>query len=146
MTEQILFMPKLLEQLSTSLLSCGSCDDDMYIRLIYGEIGTFLHGTDYEYKMFIPITLQGLKICGEQTMCLQKAMCLQTVQLPLKLRGQGNFSKILDVLEERADRDNMVFVIGPLLEQENGRTILPRILEKRGYLHIQPCSRYRPKN
>lgn len=124
--------------LSEKMMKTGKTDDDIYIRLTYGHI-IELNKDAMEYYAIIFFddkfqpNLKGIR-----------ALNLQTIQIPKKLRGKKIFTRILDILEKRADEEDVVFLSAPFFEQEDGPTLLPEILGRRKYKNIQPIGKYRP--
>ena len=117
-------------------METGHNDEDIYIRLSYGIIVTLCEGTSYESRLFWD---------GDHPeLTGRRALNLMTVHIPLPFRRRGICTQILNILERRANKERVVFVVAPLLEQEHGPTLLPAILDRRGYRDIAPVGKFRP--
>ena len=132
-------LDRIYKGLSEKMMKTGNDDNDIYIRLGYDNIITLCEGTEYENMIFFDERFQpNLKGI--------RALNLQTLQIPKRLRGRKIFSHIIAILEKRADKERVVFLVAPLFEQEDGPTLLPGILDRRGYKNIQPVGKYRPND
>lgn len=74
-----------------------------------------------------------------------KALLLQMMWVPFDMRRQGVCKRILDALERRADRENVLLAVGPIMADENDNSFLGDLCAKRGYAPCMPFSYVRRK-
>lgn len=75
----------------------------------------------------------------------KKALLLQMMWVPFDMRRQGVCKRILDALERRADRENVLLAVGPIMADENDNSFLGDLCAKRGYAPCMPFSYVRTK-
>lgn len=74
----------------------------------------------------------------------QRALLLVTIAVPPALRRQGLATRIVTFLEERAVYESVRFVVGPIMEAEDGSAHMQTLCRQRGYRPAVPWSMFRP--
>ena len=108
---------------------------DPLIELVSGAINT---GDEKdESRVFVESSLSTL---------LQPptTLHLTTIFVPHLLRRQGLCKRILDIFEKKCDREGLVLIVGPIMEDnETGTAYVGDLCKKRGYHPCMPFCYFR---
>ena len=70
----------------------------------------------------------------------KKVLLLKTIYIPPYQRQMGLTNFIIDILKKRAEREDVLLSIGPIMADEEGRSIISEMCKRKGYEPIMPYS------
>ena len=119
-----------MSQLSNNeCMGIGIDKNSIYVRLVYGWLIKFPNGVQ-------------LFTYNNTDDSYTKTLCLQTIHIPKSQRRKGHCTNMLEILENRSQKEGIDFIVAPFMNYGQEKILLPGILNRRGYENIMLGARY----